>query len=67
MLTTVSGIGVLVVAITPILGQFGLLTAVTVLYSYLASVIALPPAFVVWARVVNDDAVALGADVETSE
>lgn len=66
MLTTVSGIGVLVVAITPILGQFGLLTAVTVLYSYLASVIALPPALVVWARVVDGDAPDLSADVEAS-
>ena len=66
MLTTVSGIGVLVVAITPILGQFGLLTGVTVLYSYLASVVALPPALVVWSRVVDGDAIAAGADVEAS-
>jgi predicted RND superfamily exporter protein len=53
MLTTVTGIGVLVIAITPVLGQFGLLTGATVLYSYLASVVVLPPALVVWARVVE--------------
>jgi len=54
MLTTVTGIGVLVIAITPILGQFGLLTGVAILYSYLASLIVLPPALVVWARAVGD-------------
>ncbi|MCF2208302.1 MMPL family transporter [Halobacterium salinarum] len=54
MLTTVTGIGVLVIAITPILGQFGLLTGAAILYSYLASLIVLPPALVVWARVVGD-------------
>ncbi|MFB6169113.1 MAG: RND family transporter [Haloferacaceae archaeon] len=53
MLTTVTGIGVLVVAITPILGQFGLLTGATILYSYLASIVVLPPALVVWSRVVD--------------
>jgi predicted RND superfamily exporter protein len=64
MLTTVSGIGVLVIAITPILGQFGLLTGLTVLYSYLASVVALPPALVVWSRVVERDAGVLARAVE---
>jgi len=54
MLTTVTGIGVLAIAITPILGQFGLLTGATILYSYLASLIILPPALVVWARAVGD-------------
>ena len=50
MLTTVTGIGVLVLAITPILGQFGLLTGLSILYSYLASIIVLPSTLVVWAR-----------------
>lgn len=50
MLTTVSGIGVLVLAITPILGQFGLITGISILYSYIASLVALPPALVLWAR-----------------
>ncbi|WP_254537804.1 efflux RND transporter permease subunit [Halomarina litorea] len=50
MLTTVTGIGVLVLAITPILGQFGVLTALSILYAYLTSLLVLPPALVVWAR-----------------
>ena len=50
MLTTVTGIGVLVLAITPILGQFGLLTGLSILYSFLASIVVLPSALVVWAR-----------------
>ncbi|WP_423751702.1 efflux RND transporter permease subunit [Salinirarus marinus] len=53
MLTTVTGIGVLVIAITPILGQFGLLTGVSILYSYLCSLVVLPPALVVWAQLVD--------------
>lgn len=50
MFTTVSGMGVLVLAITPILGQFGLLMALSVLYAYLASILVLPPALVLWAE-----------------
>jgi predicted RND superfamily exporter protein len=50
MLTTVTGIGVLVLAITPILGQFGLLTGLSILYSFLASIVVLPSVLVVWAR-----------------
>ncbi len=50
MLTTVTGIGVLVLAITPILGQFGFITSISILYSYLSSLIALPPALVIWYR-----------------
>jgi predicted RND superfamily exporter protein len=50
MLTTVTGIGVLVLAITPILGQFGLLTGLSILYSFLASIVVLPSTLVVWAR-----------------
>ncbi|WP_148415076.1 RND family transporter [Haloferax sp. KTX1] len=61
MLTTVTGIGVLVIAITPILGQFGLLTGVSILYSYVASLVVLPPALVVWARLVH------GENAETTE
>jgi predicted RND superfamily exporter protein len=50
MLTTVTGIGVLVLAITPVLGQFGLLTGLSILYSFLASIVVLPSTLVVWAR-----------------
>jgi len=52
MLTTVSGLGVLWLAISPILGQFGLLIALSVLYSYLASILVLPTALVLWDRYV---------------
>ncbi|MDS0300401.1 MMPL family transporter [Halogeometricum sp. S1BR25-6] len=53
MLTTVTGIGVLVIAVTPILGQFGLLIGISILYSYLASVFVLPSALVLWDRYVS--------------
>nr|WP_279527516.1 MMPL family transporter [Halospeciosus flavus] len=53
MLTTVSGIGVLALAITPILGQFGVITALSIFYSYITSVIVTPSAFVVWDSLVN--------------
>jgi len=59
MLTTVTGIGVLVLAITPILGQFGVLTGLSVLYAYLTSLFVLPPTLVAWARVRSF----VGADV----
>lgn len=49
MLTTVFGIGVLVLAIFPAIGQFGQLTALSVLYSYLASIFVLPSVLMVWA------------------
>jgi len=52
MLTTVSGLGVLWLAISPILGQFGLLIALSVLYSYLASILVLPTTLVLWDRYV---------------
>ncbi|QLG61122.1 efflux RND transporter permease subunit [Halorarum salinum] len=47
MLTTTTGIGVLVLAVTPILGQFGALTALSVLYSYLTAVLVTPSLVVV--------------------
>lgn len=50
MLTTVSGVGVLVLAITPVLGQFGLITSLSILYSYISSLVVLPPALVAWYR-----------------
>ena len=48
MLTTTSGTGVLILAITPILGQFGLLIALSVLYSFIASIFVLPAALIGW-------------------
>ncbi|USZ76139.1 MMPL family transporter [Halorussus vallis] len=56
VLTTVFGIGVLVLAVFPAIGQFGLLTALSVVYAYLASLIILPSVLVVWARLVGEHA-----------
>jgi predicted RND superfamily exporter protein len=50
MLTTVGGTGVLVLAITPVLGQFGLVTALSIFYSYLTAVVLTPSVIVVWQR-----------------
>ena len=48
--TTVLGFGTLVLAILPVLRQFGLLTALTIVYAFLASVLVLPSLLVVWTR-----------------
>ena len=50
MLTTVGGIGVLVLALNPVIGNFGLLTALSVVYAYLASMFILPSVLVLWDR-----------------
>ena len=60
MLTTVFGIGVLVLSPFPAIGQFGLLTALSVFYAYLASLFVLPSVLVLWARVTA------GENVETA-
>ena len=48
MLTTVSGIGVLALALFPALGQFGILTGLSIAFAFLASLIVLPPTLVIW-------------------
>ncbi|MFB6091821.1 MAG: RND family transporter [Haloquadratum sp.] len=55
MATTSFGIGVLVLAVLSVLGQFGILTAISIAYSFLTSLLVLPSALVVWDRFVNDD------------
>ena len=55
MATTAFGIGVLTLAVLSVLGQFGILTAMSIVYSFLASLLVLPSALVVWDRIVNDD------------
>lgn len=52
---TVAGVGVLVLSILGVLGQFGLLIATRIVYSYLASLVVLPSALVVWDRAVGHD------------
>jgi len=53
MLTTVSGVGVLALALNPAVGVFGILTALSVFYAYLASVFVLPSMLVLWTRVTD--------------
>ncbi|WP_336000967.1 efflux RND transporter permease subunit [Halorientalis halophila] len=53
MLTTVFGIGVLALALFPAIGQFGTLTALSIVYAFLTSVFVLPSALVLWDRFVG--------------
>ncbi|WP_440006540.1 MMPL family transporter [Halomicrococcus sp. SG-WS-1] len=48
--TTVGGFGVLAFAILPVLQQFGIITGLTIIYAFLASVFVLPSLLVVWTR-----------------
>ena len=48
-LTTALGFAVLIFSPIPTMGQFGLLTAVTVVYSLIAAIMVLPPMLVIWA------------------
>jgi len=50
MVTTVFGIGVLVLATFPAIGQFGVLAAMSVLYAFLTSLLVLPSVLVLRAR-----------------
>lgn len=50
MLTTTAGVGTLVLAIFPILGSFGVLIALTVVYSYVTALVVTPSVIVVWDR-----------------
>ena len=52
-MTTVLGFGVLFFAILPPMKQFGTMTALTIFYSFLASVWVLPSILVLWARYTN--------------
>jgi len=40
--------------VTPMLGEFGFLMAISVLYSYLAVLIVLPPSLLLWERLFGD-------------
>lgn len=52
-ITTVTGFGILVFATMPPLQQFGGITALTILFSFLASVFILPTFLVMWAKIRN--------------
>jgi predicted RND superfamily exporter protein len=51
MVTTVFGLGVLVLATFPAIGQFGLLAGLSVLYAFLTSVLVLPSVLSLRARI----------------
>ncbi|MFA9501688.1 MMPL family transporter [Natrinema sp. H-ect1] len=53
--TTVGGFGVLAFAILPPLQQFGIITGLTIVYAFLASVLVLPSLLVVWTRYLGPD------------
>jgi hydrophobe/amphiphile efflux-3 (HAE3) family protein len=48
--TTVGGFGTLSLAILPVLRQFGIITGLTIIYAFLASVLVLPSLLVLWTR-----------------
>ena len=50
MLTTVTGLGVLWLAVIPLIQDFGALLALGVLYAYLCSIVLVPSLVVVWDR-----------------
>lgn len=50
MLTTVAGLGVLYLALIPLIQDFGLMLGLGVLYAYLCSIILVPSLVVVWDR-----------------
>jgi predicted RND superfamily exporter protein len=55
MVTTVSGIGVLALALFPAIGQFGILTGLSIAYAFVASVFVLPSVLVIWDRFFGPD------------
>jgi len=55
MLTTSLGTGALALAITPVLGDFGLLMAISVFYSFIAAIIALPPAIFLYMQIAESE------------
>jgi len=48
--TTTVAFGTLALAILPVLGQFGIITATTIVYAFVASVFVLPTLLVLWTR-----------------
>ncbi len=49
-LTTVSGFGLLILAPMPPEQQFGIITSMTIIYSYITSIVVLPPILMKWAK-----------------
>jgi predicted RND superfamily exporter protein len=54
-ITTIVGFGILALSVTAPMQQFGLLTAITILYSLIASIYVMPSMLVLWAKVAQGD------------
>ncbi len=65
--TTVGGFGTLAFAILPILQQFGIITGLTIIYAFLASVLVLPSMLVLWTRYLGPSGYFPDSDVEPPE
>ena len=68
--TTVGGFGTLSLAILPVLQQFGIITGLTIIYAFLASVVVLPTLLVLWTRYLGPTDVSFavpGSEDDTSE
>ncbi|MCU4719453.1 MMPL family transporter [Halapricum hydrolyticum] len=66
--TTAAGFAVLLVAILPFLQSFGLITALTIVYAFLAAVFVLPSILIVWARFTgHEDQTTTGASETPTE
>jgi predicted RND superfamily exporter protein len=59
--TTIGGFGILAFSVLPPMAQFGIVTALSIFYSFLASVFVLPSFLAIWARWKYGD------DVESGE
>lgn len=53
--TTAGGFSVLIVAFLPFLQEFGMITALMIVYAFFASVLVLPSLLALWARFVHPD------------
>lgn len=49
-MTTIVGFGIIALSLLPPIQQFGLITAIAIAYSFIASVFVLPAFLVIWAR-----------------
>jgi Predicted exporters of the RND superfamily len=65
--TTVGGFGTLAFAIFPVLQQFGIITGLTIIYAFLASVFVLPSLLVLWTRYLGPSAYFPPHDAETED
>ena len=65
--TTVGGFGTLAFAIFPVLQQFGIITGLTIIYAFLASVFVLPSLLVLWTRYLGPSAYFPPHDAETGD